>query len=483
MDKKIAKNLMYNVLLQIVTLFLPLITTPYVSRVLGREGIGVYSYTLSIVQYFIILGTLGISTYGNRAIAYVRDDKKKMSNTFWAICILRFTTTGIALVIFILVFGFKREYSHIYIIQSINVLAAMLDISWLYMGLEEFKKTVTRNLLVKIVGVIFIFIFINERSDLNKYVIINALMVFLGNVVMWVYVPKTVTLEKITFKDIKRHIIPAIKLFIPQIAIQVYAILDKTMLGTLSNTGEVGIYEQSQKIVKLVLGLVTSLGVVMLPRMSNIFAKGNTKKMNEYLNNSLKGVAYISIPMAIGLASISNEFVPWFFGEEFCEVSLLMTILTPILFLIAISNVLGTQYLLPSNRTKEFTASVTVGAMINVILNLLLIPKYKAVGACISTVLAEFGVTSLQYIFLRKNIYEKSILKEITKYILASCLMFMIVRLVGNIMGIGVLTTLTQSVVGICVYGITLSILKSEINTLIQGTIIVKCKIITKRLD
>lgn len=221
----------------------------------------------------------------------------------------------------------------------------------------------------------------------------------------------------------------------------------------------------------------------MLPRMSNIFAKGNTKKMNEYLNNSLKGVAYISIPMAIGLASISNEFVPWFFGEEFCEVSLLMTILTPILFLIAISNVLGTQYLLPSNRTKEFTASVTVGAMINVILNLLLIPKYKAVGACISTVLAEFGVTSLQYIFLRKNIYEKSILKEITKYILASCLMFMIVRLVGNIMGIGVLTTLTQSVVGICVYGITLSILKSEINTLIQGTIIVKCKIITKRLD
>ena len=319
MSKSIAKNVMYNLLFQIVTVFMPLITVPYVSRILGKEGIGVYSYTLSIVQYFIILGTLGISMYGNRQIAYVRDDKEKMSKTFWSITFFKAITTSIAFIVYIAIFGFNKEYGNIYLIQGIQILAVTIDISWLYMGLEEFKKTVTRNLIVKIVGVACIFIFVKTYDDLYKYVSINALMAILGNLVMWMYVPKTVSRIKIKFSDMIEHIVPTLQLFIPQIAIQIYSVLDKTMLGILSNTGEVGLYEQSEKIIKLVLSLVTSLGVVMLPRMSNTFANGDNKKMNEYLNRSLQGVAYISIPMAVGLAGISNEFVPWFFGPGFGE--------------------------------------------------------------------------------------------------------------------------------------------------------------------
>lgn len=466
MAKSIGKNLIYNVLFQIVTLFMPLITTPYVSRVLGKDGVGVYSYTLSIVQYFIILGTLGISMYGNRAIAYDRDDKEKMSKTFWSICFLKIITTGIALILFIVVFGFNKKYGHIYIIQSMNVIAAMIDISWLYMGLEDFKKTVTRNLAVKIIGVICIFIFVKSYEDLSKYIAINGFMILLGNLVMWMYLPKTVSKVKITFREIKDHVLPALQLFIPQIAIQIYVVLDKSMLGTLATVGDVGLYEQSQKIVKLVLSLVTSLGVVMLPRMSNTFASGNIKKMNEYLNNSLKGVSYVSIPMAIGLASIANEFVPWFFGKDFRAISYLLIILAPILFFIAISNVLGTQYLLPSNRTKEFTTSVTTGAIINVILNFILIPKYQATGACISTVVAEFSVTFVQYLFLRKNIERKNVLINIIKYLFAGTIMFIIGRIIGNIMGVGVLTTIIQAFIGAVIYFLILLMLREEINLL-----------------
>ncbi|MBN1040018.1 flippase [Clostridium botulinum] len=476
MSKSIAKNFLYNLLLQIVTLCMPLITVPYVSRILGKEGIGVYSYTLSIAQYFVILGTLGISMYGNRQIAYVRDDKEKMSNTFWSITVLKIITTVIALIVYILIFGFNKKYGHIYLIQSLNIIAAMIDISWLYMGLEDFKKTVTRNLIVKIICVSCIFIFIKSYDDLYKYVILNALMILLGNLVMWAYIPKVVSKINITFKDIKSHIFPALQLFIPQIAIQIYAVLDKTMLGTLANTGEVGLYEQSQKIVKLVLGLVTSLGVVMLPRMSNTFANGDTEKMNNYLNKSLNGVAYVSIPMAVGLAGISQEFVPWFFGKDFGDVSYLMIILTPILFFIAISNVLGIQYLLPTNRTKEFTLSVTAGAIINVILNFILIPKYKAIGSCISTVVAELSVTFIQYVCLKNVINIKIIFINLIKYLISAFVMFVLVRFIGAIMGVKIITTMVQGIVGAIAYVLILILLKEEMNLTIIRAINLKIK-------
>lgn len=258
MSKSIAKNFTYNLMFQIVSLLIPLMTVPYISRIIGKEGIGVYSYTLSITQYFIILGTLGVALYGNRQIAYVRDDKEKMSKTFWSIAVLQIITTSIALIFYILIFGSNKRYGSTYLIQSINIIGAMIDISWLYMGLEDFKKIVTRNLVVKILGIMCIFCFVKSYEDLYIYIVINGLMILVGNLVMWMYIPKTVLKVKLKITDIKEHLVPIIKLFIPQIAIQIYVVLDKSMLGTLANMGEVGLYDQSQKIVKLILGLVTS---------------------------------------------------------------------------------------------------------------------------------------------------------------------------------------------------------------------------------
>lgn len=477
MTKSIKINFIYNLIFQMVTLCLPLITVPYTSRVLGREGIGLYSYTLSITQYFIIIGTLGMSLYGNRAIAYVRDNKKELSKTFWAILVLRILTTTISLIMYLSIFCLNNENKIMYLIQALNILAATIDISWLYMGLEDFRKTVTRGLVVKILCVLSIFIFVREQSDLWIYTLINALMLVLGNGFMWLYLPKAVDKTKITFKDMKIHLIPTLQMFIPQIAIQVYAVLDKTMLGILATKGDVGIYEQSQKIVKIVGGLVTSLGVVMLPRMSNTFANGDKKKMNEYLNKSLIFVSYMSIPMFIGLAAISNEFVPWFFGEDFLQVRYIMMILTPILFFIAINNVLGVQYLLPTNRTKEYTIAVSTGAITNVVFNFLLIPKYKVIGACIATLLAELIVPVVELIILRKNINIKYIFKNIYKYFFAGAIMFIIVRFIGKFMGVSILTTMIQAFSGGCIYLATLLIFKDEFTKVIIGNIFSTIKI------
>ncbi|WP_455507063.1 flippase [Clostridium sp.] len=477
MTKSVKINFIYNLIFQIVTLCLPLITVPYTSRVLGREGVGLYSYTLSITQYFIIIGTLGMSLYGNRAIAYVRDNKKELSKTFWAILVLRILTTTISLIMYLSIFCLNNENKIMYLIQALNILAATIDISWLYMGLEDFRKTVTRGLVVKILCVLSIFIFVREQSDLWIYTLINALMLVLGNGFMWLYLPKAVDKTKITFKDMKIHLIPTLQMFIPQIAIQVYAVLDKTMLGILATKGDVGIYEQSQKIVKIVGGLVTSLGVVMLPRMSNTFANGDKKKMNEYLNKSLIFVSYMSIPMFIGLAAISNEFVPWFFGEDFLQVRYIMMILTPILFFIAINNVLGVQYLLPTNRTKEYTIAVSTGAITNVVFNFLLIPKYKVIGACIATLLAELIVPVVELIILRKNINIKYIFKNIYKYFFAGAIMFIIVRFIGKFMGVSILTTMIQAFSGGCIYLATLLIFKDEFTKVIIGNIFSTIKI------
>lgn len=477
MTKSVKINFIYNLIFQMVTLCLPLLTVPYTSRVLGREGIGLYSYTLSITQYFIIIGTLGMSLYGNRAIAYVRDNKKELSKTFWAILVLRILTTTISLIMYLSIFCLNNENKIMYLIQALNILAATIDISWLYMGLEDFRKTVTRGLVVKILCVLSIFIFVREQSDLWIYTLINALMLVLGNGFMWLYLPKAVDKTKITFKDMKIHLIPTLQMFIPQIAIQVYAVLDKTMLGILATKGDVGIYEQSQKIVKIVGGLVTSLGVVMLPRMSNTFANGDKKKMNEYLNKSLIFVSYMSIPMFIGLAAISNEFVPWFFGEDFLQVRYIMMILTPILFFIAINNVLGVQYLLPTNRTKEYTIAVSTGAITNVVFNFLLIPKYKVIGACIATLLAELIVPVVELIILRKNINIKYIFKNIYKYFFAGAIMFIIVRFIGKFMGVSILTTMIQAFSGGCIYLATLLIFKDEFTKVIIGNIFSTIKI------
>jgi len=459
----IAKNYFYNVVYQLTTIIIPIITIPYVSRVLGSSGVGINAYTNSIIQYFILLGTIGISLYGNREIAYVRDDSTQLNKTFWGIFLLKLVTTFISFIFFLFFLGFVSNYRFILLLQSIYIFAAAVDISWFYMGLEDFKKTVTRNIFVKITGVVCTFIFVKDSDDLWKYVLILSSTQLLGNISLWFYLPKTIKKIKLTFNDIRKHLVPSISLFIPQVAIQIYVVLNKTMLGALSNPNEVGYFDNADRIIKIVLSFVTAMGTVMLPRVSNAFAKGNIGRVKKYVYNSFNFASFLSIPLMFGIVATANEFAPWFFGPEFDKTGELMVIISPIIVLIAWSNVIGNQFFMPTGQIKGYTISVVIGAIINFLLNLILISRYHSIGVALSTLIAEFSVTAVQFYLARNDLKIKSMIYSTWKYFFCGFMMYLIIEYIGTFFENKLVTLIFQFLTGIVFYFSFLMLLKTKI--------------------
>ena len=458
---QIIKNFLYNLSYQILVLILPLITVPYVSKVLGAKGVGDYAFTFANAQYFILFGMVGITLYGNRQIAYIRDDKEKLRNNFYSIYLVQLITMILSSIVFLLfVFTFEEgDHLYLYLAQGINILASLVDISWLFMGLEQFKKTVIRNTIVKLLSLASIFIFVKNKEDVIIYAIILGLSNLLGNLTFWLYIPKLIGFKNIKINKINKHLKSSLALFIPQIAIQVYVLLSRTLLGNFTNTIEVGYYDNSQKLVKIALTVTTAIGTVMMPKISNTVASGDIDKVKYYIRNSFFFVNAVSIPMCFGLLGISKELTPWFFGSEFIGIDKLVIISSIIIIAISWSNVLGTQLLVPLNRTKEFTFSVTMGAIVNLTLNLIILKFMGSTGACISTVIAEIAVTGTQIYLLRNFLDIKKLIKSIVIFFPAAILMFIVVRLVGSNMTASILTNIIQVIIGGLTYILSLFIL------------------------
>lgn len=475
-QRKLISNYLYNLIYQFLLIFLPLATLPYLSRILGADGIGTYSYVVAITSYFILIGTLGLNLYGQKEIAYVQDDEIKRSKKFFEIFLLKFITLSISLLVFILVFSIRGEYSVYYRILIIEIIGNIFDITWFFQGMEEFKKTVVRNCLVKIISTALIFILIKTKADLHLYFWIYALSIFLGNLSVWFYLSKYIKKIKISFYDMLRHLKPAIILLIPQVATQIYTVLDKSMIGNLaSSIQEVGYYDNAQKIIKVGITLVTAMGTVMLPRISNFFAKEKNKEINDYLNKSFSLVFLISFPLILGMIVTVDSFVPIFFGNGFEKVASLIKCISPVIFIIGMSNILGIQYLLPTKNNKPYIIAVVSGAVINVILNFILIRKYDSIGASVSTLCAEGVVFLVEFIYLFKKFDFKIIFKNIFKYLLSSIIMFILCYFIGNITNVN---TIMKILLQVCVGGITyimcLAIMHEDYLTMILNKIIKK---------
>lgn len=472
---KILKNYLYNLSYQLLAIILPLITVPYISKVLGAEGVGKYSLTFANTQYFVIFGMIGLSLYGNRQIAYVRNDSEKLKETFFSIYTVQVITTAISLTVFLTyTYLFNNgDYRTLYLIQSINILAAMVDVSWLFMGLEEFKKTVIRNTLVKLISLVAIFIFVKSSDDLIMYTAILAVANLLGNLSLWFYVPEKVGKRYMKAKNTINHIKASMALFIPQISIQVYILLDKTLLGMMTNTVEVGYYENAQKLYKVAITIATSIGTVMMPRIANIVAQGDMKKVRSYIRKSFFFVSATSIPLALGLMAISNELCPWFFTSEFQGIEGLVKVYSVVILIVSWSNVLGIQLLVPMSKTKEFTISVTGGAIVNFVLNLIFLRQYKALGACYTTLVAEVTVTVLQFWYVRKIIPVKRLLRPIIIFIPPGIGMYFIVRTIGNLMGSGIITNIVQVLTGSIFYLVGVELIY---RTIVKESMISFCK-------
>ena len=462
MTMSVKKNYLYNLLYQMTSVLLPVLTIPYVSRVLSADGIGINTVTYANTQYFILLGSLGISIYATKKIATIREKKDKLKKTFWEIFSIQFTGCLLAYVVFALTLGQSHKYGVFYMLQGFYILAAAVDISWYFLGIENFKNASLRSFFAKIISVILIFTFVKTRDDLWKYILINAGTMFVGQLIMWFYVGKDMLKVKGIGKlKIAMHIMPILALFVPQIATQVYTVLDKTMIDLFKGAVEAGYYDQSQKVVRILLSVVTSLGIVMLPRIANLFSKDDLNEVKKSLRKAFVVISFLSIPITFGLIGISDKFVPILFGNEFLSVIPLTKISPVLVIIIGLGNVFGTQYLLAIGKNKEYTASVCIGALVNFCFNLLLIPRFAAMGAVIATVSAELSIALIQFWFARV-VFDFTWIKETYKYWVSGILMLAIVRLVGNVTPISILFLVLQIAIGSLVYFISLIILRDK---------------------
>lgn len=419
--KNLKQNYLYSLLQQAVTVALPLVTVPYLSRVLGPKGLGIVAFSGSIVQYFILFGGLGLALYGNRAVARVRDDRAFRSQIFWEIFTLRAGLTLVSLFCFLAALqATKPSHIEVYLVQSVLILAASLDISWLYMALEDFRKIAIRNITIRLFGLALIFLLVRKPGDFAIYATVSALTEMLGQAIYWVQIGELVKTPDWGKLKWGVHLRPTLALFLPQLAIQVYVVLDKTMLGLLSSVSEVAIYAQPERIIKTLLMLITTLGTVMLPRMSHLYASGKQSEFEAYARKSLLVTSYGTFLFSALTYVAGSRFIPLFLGPGFLASARVFQILSPIMIFIGVSNVLGIQMLIPMGKERVLSFSVIAGALANFSGNLLLIPCYGASGAAFSTLAAEFLVTAIQVGYLWPSGFFRSATRESRLFLLAS---------------------------------------------------------------
>lgn len=448
----VKRNYIYNVIYEVLIIVIPLITSPYISRVLGAEQVGIYTYCYSIVSYFVLFARLGIVNHGSRSIAGAKTEEERnkiFSNTL----VIQIFLTILMIILYVLYFSFfDLEYHTMSVIMLTYLVAAAFDVNWFFFGVEQFKITVTRNIIIKLISTTLLFFLVREPSDLWKYGLILGFSQLGGQVAVWPYLKRYVKFVKPELKEIKPQFIAIIILFIPQIAVSLYKMMDKIMIGHYCTKSQLGFYEYASLIVNLPLGFITSLGTVMLPRISALMKDGNNKKSLEYTHYSIIFAVALSTAFAFGLSAIAPVFIPFYFGEEFAPASELLVGLSITLMFLAWANVVRTQYLIPSKKDKEYIISLFCGAAANVVINVLLIPKYQAWGAVIGTIVAEVTVCVLQTFMSRNYVPVWKYIKECIGFIFNGFIMFVGVRLIAEIKCCTLLSLALQVIAGVVIY-------------------------------
>ena len=454
MSSSIKKNYLYNVLYQILTIIIPLVTTPYISRILGAERIGVYSFRMSIAQYFVMFAMLGISNYGQRTCASVRENRKEVSKTFCEIYLCQLLMSFLSIFIYIIMsFSLNGEQRIVSLILVLYVVSALLDVTWFFNGMEEFRLLTIRNAVVKILSVALIFVFVKCENDLWKYTLIMSTGTLIGVVIYWPILHKWIDFKKVEFSKVIQHFKPIIILFIPVIAVSLYRYMDKIMLGLLGTMTEIGYYENSEKIINMPLGFINALGIVMLPRMSNLLSKElKRSEANRMINYSMLFVCFLSCGMAFGIGGIAPNVVALLMGEDFSPCVILIRILATTMIFFSFANVIRTQYLIPRKKDKSYIISVFSGAIVNLAMNYLLIPKFQSIGAAIGTVMAEATVCFVQAFAVRNEMNIKKYALRGIPFVLFGTMMYNIVSRLSNVFHNVLISTLIQIFVGIVVY-------------------------------
>ena len=448
---KLRLNIAYNVAFQILNIIVPIFTAPYVFRVLGKEGIGLYSYSFSIAHYFSLLCMLGIMNYGVREISMVSGDRRRLTEKFWQIYIVQVLAGLISLSAYVLlVLCCFRSDMEVFLMQGVFVLGAMLDVSWFLFGVENFRVTTIISVFNKVLTTTCIFLLVRGSGDVFIYVAILSLGGMLNNLFYWLIIRKYIDFSFCGVKHFFCHIKPILILFIPVIAINIYKYIDKIMLGAMLDISEVGIFEAAEKLQNLPMCLIAAFGTVMLPRISNMVANEQSSSVSHYNQMSFLLVMFLTFGMAFGLAGISTPFIPLFYGGGYEDSIVVLLWLLPSMVFVGWANIIRTQYLLPRRMDKVFCASVIAGAFVNVISNFILIPLMGAIGAGISTTLAEFTVCVYQSVIAFSQMNLRSCLNKVLPFMIIGGVMYLIISLINaDVLWV---TVMIRLIVGAIIY-------------------------------
>ncbi|MCL2661799.1 MAG: oligosaccharide flippase family protein [Oscillospiraceae bacterium] len=447
----IKKNFIYQSAYRLLLVLVPFILTPYISRVFGAEGIGVLAFTSSTVMYFVLFAMLGIGHHGTRVIASVRDDSAKLNKAFSNLVVLHMLISLLVIFFYaVFIVFFAQEYRFLFLIQSPILLSALLDITWFFAGLENFKLVTVRNAIVKVGSVICVFIFVNDRTDIWIYALIMALSMLLGQASVWFLLRRFVKLVKPSWSEMKPHLKPMLVLFVPIIAMSVYNVMNKILLGAFSDNTELGYFDNSLKLIALPMGITVALNSVMISRISNINAMGNEAGKNKLTLYSMKYFMLFAYAISFGIAAIARDFAPIFFGPEFEDLGILIMVLTISIPFAIFGNTVISQYILPHSKDNIYLYAAIIAAVLSLVANLILIPYYGAMGAVAGFIVAETTRCVISAVASKNALPIWTYVKNSLFFMVPGAMMFLLVRFISGLLERSVLSVIMQ----ICIGGI-----------------------------
>ncbi|MDT2597934.1 oligosaccharide flippase family protein [Enterococcus dongliensis] len=457
--RNVAKNFIYQSIFQVMKIIIPIITIPIVSKALGPPGVGLYNYTNSIAQYFVLVASLGVAMYGNREIALAYNRKENISTLFWELFFFKAIFTIAVLVVYLIVVSFFENRLILYV-QGITILAVLFDISWFFMGIEDFKKTSICNLIVQTGTFLAILFFIKDSSDLLIYTFIQTMGLLLSQSLVWLFTRNYIKIEKISIANIFSHLKGSIAFFIPEVAILLYTNLNKTVLGIFLGSAAVGYYTNSFTINIIFTTVITTLDTVLLPHMSSLFAKDNIERIITLMEKTIHIQLFFSIPVMFGMLTVYDKLIPWFFGDQFSFMNYVVPLFSVLIVISPLGISLATQYLIPIGQVRKYNKSVIIGAVINMLGNLILLPIFGFFGVVFSNILAEFFVTFVRLrSFLKQTRFQFDI-RKIIFYVISGLVMMVVTRSITINMPASLTTNIIQFFIAVSIYISLTSVLK-----------------------
>lgn len=466
-DSSIKKNIFLNIIYTCTNILFPLVTFPYAARILLTENMGKVSFFSAVSNYIIMLGALGISTYGVRAIAKVRVNKEKISRVVIELLTINVFVTSCVLGLFIIscffISSFQKE-PMLCLINGCVILTAPFNLNWLYQGLEQYEYITKRTILFKCLAIVLMFTLIKDQSDYIVYALIMAASTLGTCCCNFIYARKFVVWKKYQEISLRVHLKPLLVLFASLLAVSVYTNLDTVMLGFISGNREVGLYTVAVKVKTLLLAIVTAVSAVLFPRLSAYLAEGKLNEYNDILKKSIMFVFMISIPLSSYFVFQAYDAVLLLGGQDYIDAVLCMRVVMPVLIVSGFSNIIGNQILIPRGLDTCFMKAVVAGALVNIILNVMLMPHFGCVGAAIATLSAEVLQMSIQVFYSKETLKNNFQVQVVLKYLLLSTVAIVFMTFMNSLLAFnGVMNLVVTAILFFCSYAVLLLSVKDEL--------------------